>query len=75
MTVYKPIRLIATEAAHAAVAFAKGETILKVNQTVNNGKIDVPSIILTPIRVDKDNLDEVVIADGFHTREKVYQTE
>ena len=75
MTVYKPIRLIATEAAHAAVAFAKGESIQKANQTVNNGKIDVPSIILTPIRVDKDNLDEVVIADGFHTREKVYQTE
>lgn len=75
MTVYKPIRLIATEAAHAAVALAKGETIQKANQTVNNGKIDVPSIILTPIQVDKDNLDDVVIKDGFHSREDVYKTE
>lgn len=75
MTVYKPIHLIAKEAAHAAVALAKGETIEKATQKVNNGKIDVPSILLTPIQVDKDNLDEVVIKDGFHTREKVYPKE
>lgn len=75
MTVYKPIRLIATEAAQAAVALAKGETIPKADQTVNNGKIDVPSIILTPIQVDKDNLDEVVIKDGYHSQEDVYKSE
>ena len=74
MTVYKPIRLIAKEAAQAAVALAKGEKIEKAKQKVNNGKIDVPSILLTPIQVDKDNLDDVVIKDGFHTRDKVYQT-
>jgi len=73
MTVYKPIHLIATKAAQAAVALAKGETIAEATQTVNNGKIDVPSILLTPIQVDKDNLDAVVIKDGFHTREAVYQ--
>lgn len=75
MTVYKPIRLIAKEAAHAAVALAKGETVKKATEKVNNGKIDVKSILLTPIQVDKDNLDEVVIKDGFHTREKVYPTD
>lgn len=74
MTVYKPIRLIAKEAAHAAVALAKGEKIEKAKQKVNNGKVDVPSILLTPIQVDKDNLDEVVIKEGFHSRDKVYQT-
>ena len=74
MTVYKPIRLIAKEAAQAAVALAKGEKIEKAKQKVNNGKVDVPSILLTPIQVDKDNLDEVVIKDGFHSHEKVYQT-
>ena len=73
MTVYKPIHLIATKAAQAAVALAKGETIAEATQTVNNGKIEVPSILLTPIQVDKDNLDAVVIKDGFHTREAVYQ--
>lgn len=75
MTVYKPIRLLATKAAHAAVALAKGEPISEATQTVNNDKIDVPSILITPIQVDKDNLDEVIIKDGFHTREAVYQTQ
>ena len=73
MTVYKPIHLIATKAAQAAVALAKDEPIQGATQTVNNGKIDVPSILLTPMQVDKANLDEVVIKDGFHTREAVYQ--
>ena len=75
MTVYKPIHLIATKAAQAAVALAKGETIAEATQTVDNGKIDVPSILLTPIQVDKANLDEEVIKDGFHTHQAVYQTE
>ena len=74
MTVFKPINLIATEAAHAAVALAKGEEVKKTTETTKNGKIDVPSIILKPIQVDKNNLDEVIIESGFHTREKVYQT-
>lgn len=73
MTVYKPIHLIATKAAQAAVALAKDEKIAEATQTVNNGKIDVPSVLLTPIQVDRDNLDEVVIKDGFHARESVYQ--
>jgi D-xylose transport system substrate-binding protein len=75
MTVYKPIHLIATKAAQAAVALAKGETIAEATQTVDNGKIDVPSILLTPIQVDKANLDEEVIKDGFHTHQAVYKTE
>ena len=73
VTIYKPLHLLATKAAQAAVALAKDETIAEAKQTVNNGKVDVPSIILTPIQVDKANLDEVVIKDGFHTREAVYQ--
>lgn len=75
MTVYKPIHLIARKAAQAAVALAKGETIPEATAQVNNGKTDVPSILLTPIQVDKANLDAVVIKDGFHPREAVYQTE
>ena len=75
MTVYKPINQIAKKAAQAAVALAKGETLTEATQTVNNGKIDVPAILLTPIQVYKDNLDDVVIKDGFHTHDAVYHTE
>ncbi|GGA44276.1 D-xylose ABC transporter substrate-binding protein [Paenibacillus physcomitrellae] len=71
MTVYKPINLIATTAAEMAVSAAKGEEV-KADKTVNNGKIDVPSVLLDPIAVNKDNLD-VVIKDGFHKLEEVYK--
>jgi D-xylose transport system substrate-binding protein len=72
MTVYKPIPLIATTAVEAAVKLAKGEKV-KTNATVNNGKIDVPSILLTPIQVDKNNMMDTVIKDGFHKFEEVYK--
>ncbi len=72
MTVYKPITKIALAAADAAVALARGES-LKTNGTVNNGKKDVPSILLEPIIVDKANIDSTVIADGYQKREDIYK--
>jgi len=71
MTVYKPIRQLAEVAAELAVAMAKGETP-RADRLVNNGMIDVPSVLLTPIAVDAANIDETIIADGFHSREEVY---
>ncbi|MDQ3180842.1 MAG: D-xylose ABC transporter substrate-binding protein [Acidobacteriota bacterium] len=72
MTVYKPVSKLAMKAAEAAVALAKKEKI-ETNGKVNNGKIDVPSILLEPILVDKNNLDETVIKDGYQKREDVYK--
>jgi len=54
-----------------AVKLAKGEKI-KTTGTVNNGKMNVPSVLLTPIAVDKSNIDSTVIADGFHSHKDVY---
>ncbi|WP_166239972.1 D-xylose ABC transporter substrate-binding protein [Paenibacillus turpanensis] len=72
MTVYKPINAIATKAAEMAVALAKGETV-NADKKVNNGKIDVPSILLDPIAVNKSNLADTVIKDGFHKVEDVFK--
>ncbi len=72
MTVYKPVSILAVKAAEAAVVLAKKEKITQ-NSKVNNGKIDVPSILLEPVTVDKTNLDETVIKDGFQKREDVYK--
>lgn len=72
MTVYKPVSKLAARAAEAAVALAKKEKV-ETNGKVNNGKIDVPSILLEPISVDKNNLDETVIKDGYQKREDVYK--
>lgn len=72
MTVYKPVKKLAEKAAELAVALAKGQTV-QADQKLNNGKIDVPSILLEPIAVTKDNIDQTVVADGFHKKEDIYK--
>ncbi len=71
MTVYKPISKLADEAAQIAVKLGKGETP-ESNSKLNNGKKDVPAYLLTPLQVDKSNIDSTVISDGFHKKADVY---
>lgn len=76
-TVYKPIARLAELAAKYAVYLAKGEDIYEkdmVITSINNGYGDIPAIWLEPILVDKNNLDEVIIASGFHTASSIYGT-
>ena len=65
MTVYKPIRKLATFTAEGAVKLSKGEELDNLNGSINNGKKDIPSLLLETIMVDKNNIRETVIADGF----------
>ncbi len=65
MTVYKSISNIAAAAAEAAVALAKKETPKGINSKVNNGKVDLPAILLNPVVVDKNNIEQTVVADGY----------
>ena len=39
---------------------------------MDDGTYDVPCIALEPIMVTEDNIDEVIIASGFHLKEDVY---
>jgi D-xylose transport system substrate-binding protein len=73
MTVYKPIQRLAYKAAEVAVRLAKKEPQGETTRGIGNGKIDVPSILLEPIAVDKDNLLATVIADGYQKLEDVYR--
>jgi len=72
MTVYKPIKQLSEKVAQLAVTMAKGQPIL-TSKKINNGKTEVPSVLLPPIAVDKTNIEETIIADRFHTREEVYR--
>ncbi|MFD0710428.1 D-xylose ABC transporter substrate-binding protein [Paenibacillus sp. GCM10027626] len=72
MTIYTPIKNLASTAAELAIKLAKDEKI-ETNSTTNNGKIDVPTLLLEPISVDKDNIDATVIADEFHSKADVYK--
>ena len=67
MTVYKPITLLANTAAEIAVELGNDQQP-KADTSLNNGLKDVPSRLLTPIDVNKDNINETVIKDGFHKK-------
>lgn len=73
MTVYKPVRALVRVAADAALALARGDDVPTAT-TINNGRKDVPAMLLTPIQVDKDSVESTLIRDGFHKREAVYGT-
>ncbi len=73
MSIYKPIQPLAFAAAEAAIKLARKEKV-ETSEKVNNGKIDVPSILLDPIAVDKDNLETTVIKDGYQKREDIFKS-
>ena len=73
MTIYKPLKVLATKAAETAVAMARNKPLIATS-SVNNGKIDVPSIFNPVYSVTKDNLRATVIKDGFHSESEVFGT-
>lgn len=73
MTVYKPIKALGYKAAELAVALAKKQAIADPTRGVNNGKKDIPSVLLEPVAVDKANLATTVVSDGYQKLEAVYK--
>src|SRR5258708_7779663 len=66
MTVYKPLKLIAGEAAKLAVDLAKGQQPA-YNAKYDNGMKQVNTVLLQPTLLTKSNVDAVV-KDGFYTQ-------
>lgn len=76
MTVYKAIKPEAELAAEMAIAAATGEQFTGANVVmVNNGTKDVPSVLLTPVAVTRDTVQDTVIKDGFYTVEQICTAE
>lgn len=69
MTIYKPLKLIATEAAKLSVQLVRGETPT-YNTKINNGLKDVDSLLLTPTPITKDNID-LLVKDNFYTQAQI----
>jgi D-xylose transport system substrate-binding protein len=67
MTVYKAIEPEANAAAEIAVALAQEEEIPSglVNGKTNNESENVPSVLLEPVAVKKENIDETIVKDEF----------
>jgi D-xylose transport system substrate-binding protein len=73
MTIFKPIVPEAEIAAEMAISLGEtGEVETKEKtQMINNGKTDVPSVLLTSTPVTKDNIKETVIAEEFVSPEEL----
>ena len=74
MTVYKAIRPEAEKTAELACALYKGEKPADgvVTGKVNNGTIDVPSVLLTPIAVTADGAGETESVADTIVKDKFY---
>lgn len=71
-TVYKPIKNEVEAALDVCKYLLKGEEI-PYQTTINDGTYDIPYVMIDVILVNKDNIDETVIKDGFHLKEDVYR--
>ena len=75
--VWKKIKPLAYKAAELAVAIARqpDSAVIDITQgytMVNNGFMDVPTIITPVVLVTKENIESTVISGGFFTREQVF---
>jgi D-xylose transport system substrate-binding protein len=75
--IWKKITPLAESAVEAAVMLAQNKdkdpkTLIKADRIINNGAVDVPTIVTPVVLVDKTNLDSTIIAEGFYTRQQVY---
>jgi D-xylose transport system substrate-binding protein len=72
MTVYKPVTNEAVRAAEEAVRLAKGEKTHAYG-TMSNGKVKVPTVMLQPVLVTRDNIKTTVVKDGFQKLKSINQ--
>ena len=72
-TIYLAIKQQAETSAEIAVAAAQGKDAPAdvVDAKVDNGAKQVPSVLLSPIAVTKDNINDTVIKDGFLTVDEI----
>lgn len=70
MTVYKSSKLIAYATADLAFKIAKNEKPEGLKYRFN-GRLDVPTVLLDPVIVDKSNIESTIIADGIYTMQQI----
>ena len=75
--IWKKVKPLAETAAEIAVKLAqnpdkKPADLVKVDKMVNNGAVDVPTVVTEIVPITRDNLDSTIIAEGLYTKEQVY---
>ena len=72
MSIYKDTRLLADKCVTMVQAVLEGaEPEINDTEQYNNGVITVPSYLCTPVAVDKDNYQEIIVGGGYYTEEQL----
>ncbi len=73
MTVFKDTRLLGAKAVDLAVKMAVGQSLdSEINARFPSGRRLIPTVLLTPVLVDQDNLESVLVDSGYLAPEAVY---
>jgi D-xylose transport system substrate-binding protein len=75
--IWKKIDPLAQKAAEVAVTLAKNpekpvKELVEVDREIDNGAVQVPTIVTPVVLITKDNIDATIVAEGFYTKEQVY---
>ena len=74
MTVYKAISKEAQATADVVKALYNGQAVTTVATATTKepvSGVNVPTVALTPVAVDKSNIQQTILADGFWTKEQI----
>jgi D-xylose transport system substrate-binding protein len=74
--IWKKVKPLAEKAAEVAVLLAKSPDtpvaeLVTADKTINNGSVDVPTIVTPIVAVTKGNLKDTVIAEGLYTEAQI----
>jgi D-xylose transport system substrate-binding protein len=72
MTIYKSIEHLASTTVKQSYNLATGKNVEGITGKVSNGFEEVAAILLEPVVVDKTNIKETVIKDGYYTASEVF---
>ena len=75
--IWKKISPLAEKAAEIAVLLAQNPDknpadVVQPEKMINNGAVDVPTIVTPVVLITKENLDATIIAEGFYSKEQVH---
>ena len=75
--IWKKIEPLAETAAQIAFDLASNPDaavtdVITADRVINNGMVDVPTVVTPVVLITRENVDSTVIDGGFYTREEVY---
>lgn len=71
-SIYKDTRLLAEKCVTMVDALMNGsEPEINDTEQYNNGKLTVPTYMCTPVAVDADNLEELLVDGGYYTADQL----